>query len=271
MITSIKDFINESRGISLDELSFNNMIKDVKWYDGTPHFFRAYSTWDGKKENCFMIDPKNNIRPYKGGGHISFLIDNLESWKDYPRRNESVIFTNIITLDITDAHGDNIYEIIPIVKKIAVAPSKDINLAYGILNINKYFFAINGHSILNFYHNFISENDFLLKILNKQYPSKSNGFDVYVEDFDVYINFYKENKYKTFIDENKENIFRKTEKIDAYLKICKDNNITSFRQYLNIFLSPEAAGFKLVDIEDMLNVEDARECWTDGICIAKKN
>jgi|DEB19_MinimDraft_2_1074335.scaffolds.fasta_scaffold01565_4 hypothetical protein len=123
----------ESRTAKLSEEEFYKLTKEkCSDFLNSPKLLqRIKGTYDG---DYSYINPKlsfrNPLMKDEGAGgvfssHHTLLMDNLPSWKGFPKRTQSVIGSTTISID--PAFGDHYYFIIPYNgAKFSVAPDADL-------------------------------------------------------------------------------------------------------------------------------------------------
>jgi hypothetical protein len=185
-----------------------------------------------------IVDPstsrKERKSPWASSNHYNLLLSNLPSWKDYPKRNMSLICTT----DIEEAMSrGNPYLVLPFNgSKIGVCPVGDIwdsfeKITPFTLNdmINRPFReeAISDSSWNNFVGSLKKKDPEDIKILYTAITKRSN----------------------------------RTKRLPRLTEFTSQKLI----EWLNDILSPKRNGFKLSKIGD--NLPEKREVWTNGKCV----
>lgn len=250
-----KDFLTEDRGksTSYDEtmdLLRNHCMNAVDDYYKGHKLFRGYYS---NKSDYFYIDPKKG-KPrrsaYAGKNYYTLLMDNLPSWKNYPKRSQSIICSSKYEKASEYTYSsNNIYIVFPYDRsKIGVAPDDDIFVSFDLYSRYSSGFA-SGRTFNRFLENLLyhySDN----RNIDKDWNTLKKAF----KDFD--------NNYDNLksIDSDVIEGFNKTLILNNY----KGNIIKMFDK----IMSPTANNFKLVT--DISKIPDNRECWTDGKCVLIK-
>ena len=192
------------------------------------------------------IGENKRVSAYDANNYYTLLLDNLPSWKNYPKRSESLICTS----DVTNAMGRDfsghggVYIIIPFKNSnIAITSNYDIWLSFPEL---KDELKMSDIATLN-------------HVIN--------------ELFDVY-NISQKHTYESFIElesyikkdpkriySNLKSYFLERFNISQIIKQVKHVGIIKFFDDL---LNPEYNGMKLITATDDMSLPRKREIWTDG-------
>lgn len=198
--------------------------------------------------DIFIIDPKEYERKSAYTSNLyTYLIDNSEKWKDYPKRSKSLICNTM--------EGENygkIYRVIPLEKNSnwGISSVLDFWLSFPILR------EINLNTLENF-------NEFIIKY----------GFDFHYTSF-----LTKENFFKTLEEWGKkliqEKIINTNDNVDQnILKIIQQNliNDINVRETLESWLNPDDNDFKHMEYQEFNKDKDFHsqqlEIWTDAKCL----
>ena len=223
-------------------------------------FYRGISGNRSKKYgDKTFINPQKLKRTSQGSSNIYYILfDELGSWKGYPSRSKSLIFTNHISESFE--YGEHIYEIFPNNKaNIAWAPMMAfILLPYAEKMIGIHTAADISNKVITFLKALLntSSSDIIstlsssssgIPLLNKLRNinlSEETLSKIYIENFvpayvpDTFIKQYKNSSAYEMIDD----LF------DPEKNHIKHGNISQFLTYFNN------------------NSSVTYEIWTDGLC-----
>jgi len=248
-------FLKEGRSV---EMSKDEVVKKLKKncsnaldaYNKGKKLFRGY--YDSKGDYLF-VDPKQG-KPrksaYAKGNYYTLLMDNLPSWKQYPKRSQSLIMSSSHTKASEYTFSPNtLYIVFPYDgSKIGVAPEDDIFFSF---NMYGEYSTIMGTG--NIFSDFMNE---ILKMAGSNQPDSSwsalkNAFSLFDKKItqvkDEYSGTHSKYQYEEFKDFLKKNY--------------KNNMLKMFDSVMN----PIKNKFRLTT--DITKIPASRECWTDGKCI----
>ena len=242
-MTQALDFLNEKCSTALRESDKNNCI-----YRG------VNSNYD-----AIVIDPKNVKKKRISANttnYYTLLMDNSSSWKQYPKRSESIICST----DICNADSYGIlYEIFPLDgAKIGVCSDEDVWDSFKNLSLSMDFFNTYLTSILNI-KNVHGRLEYPKGNMNN-FDSSFSVLKSACKEFDTNVGVVSDwrEQIKYMVDSyTSKNIMK-------ILKSYKGNLLNT----LNTKLSPAKNGFKLAKIGDTLPKN--REAWTDSVSIGIK-
>lgn len=211
-----------------------------------------------------IIDPKKYIRKTIFGSTETMILTYNELWKNYPKRLNSLITTNSLSLAIDYSLKDyrdeynNIYRVIPLEKDAMFGISPEPNYKSSFYNMKVDFrerptgFFKNLSELL--FH--IDKPRYLKPPFQKKKIIKSN-----------YIRIIK------MLDEiiKSDNInydHMKMEKED----VNKIKEFNSGEEFIDYYFNPEKNNFKLLNYKNIIeeishNKNRDREIWTDSACI----
>ena len=238
-----KRYLTESRSKSISkEKAFEWIKKNAKdalkkSMDGN-YIYRGIE----RKDDALIIDPKKSKRTsrYVGSNYYTMLIDNLPSWKQYPKRSQSIIGT-------TDRNKGESYSAdigTPYIvfpkdgSKIAVAPKSDIF----------YSFSVMLNSTRNTTMAGWSDN---IKLLDNKITGKRSD-----KSWKDMLKFFK-------------SIDNKKEQINDLIKLYYYDFLLDKNGAFNAFdkiMHPKRNGFSLHTMGASTLPID-REVWTDGECV----
>jgi len=238
-----KNFINEEKvwykNIELDEDEVKKLLDGPEYSDFNPDDKPIYRSFHFPFEYGIMKNIKERRSAY-ADNYYTLLINNLPSWKEYPKRQ-------IICTDVPFRYrANNVYRIIPKNgAKIGICPSDDIQADFpsgklsdelkldGIFNLSQF-------------------NDILLYIPYKYETIKNKK--------PKSLNTFPDNNWKTFIN----NLKKYNEK---YIELKSDSEIyENHKEYidkvikytdineLNRLINPEL-GFEVYDYKDYAKAE----------------
>ena len=244
----------ESRTAQITDKEFVMLVKDnCKDYLANPKYMqRMKEEFNG---DYSYIDPKMYLRrPLEGSGgvvsaHHSILMDNLPSWKGFPKRFESLIGN--LRFNNDQAFGDICYLVIPYDgANFGLAPSSDLWGSYCEVGNMKYEFD-----------NVFTERFTDLGVSEKSYDAMMKDLQHYYEDY--------------LIRESNKEYKRSLSYIDNIFKNFSSDGIGSVEEGFDKYFAPQkfssrtgafAKEFKNVGYEG-LESDDKREFWTDSRCI----
>lgn len=219
-------------------------------------------------KDYYYINPKEKTRIADQQSRFAhFLFDILPSWKNWPKRSKSVIFTN--SLADVGFYG-NTYVIFPDDGvEIAICPSNDFWFDWSYLN-SRWSAPLEGlYGIPMF--NTLTEGFF-----KNVYDTNDLRFSSLSEVEEV---LYKINQQSLSLDEIIEKLLdaQGVVKIEylhtPFMKIIKDmkeNFEGDWLKYFDGLLNPESNQFKLIDINEAFQLPPAREMFTDSVCLLIK-
>lgn len=254
------EYYRNTRGneISKDEFLsiLNTNCKD--WLKAPHQLVRRKEKYDSQFS---LIDPSKDTRiSINPSNHVTMLMDDLPSWKNFPKRSKSVIFSvNVEGPRYSPAFGNEVYFVIPFDNaRFGVTPELDlwsarVRKSSSYSNDSSWFFkemSMND-DLSNYFYNINVSSDY-------------NLFSKQVNEF-----FAKE------IDVNVDSRITRRFKEDF-----KETGKETFIDYLNDLLSPgnfwdkdhdriNDNGYKVMDYNQMINNPTKRgnECWTDSKCL----
>jgi hypothetical protein len=175
--------------------------------------------------------------------HYTELFSNiLESWKDFPKRNHSIICTN--SLSYAKHYRSNIYKVFPKNgTKLGICSANDIWDSFRV-----------------FLEPMIKcDLDFDLSMFNSIVDTIMYKYGY--EDINTFISDFK--------NKNKKEMPR-TDAFNTLYNLLYDNKDNLYN-FLNNGFDPYKNGLKLININDYSSVPHDREVWFDGECIFVNN
>jgi hypothetical protein len=257
----------ETRSTKLSEDEFNKLVK-TKCSDflSNPKLLqRIKGNYDG---DYSYINPKvshrNPLMKEDGGGvfssHHTLLMDNLPSWKGFPKRTQSLIGSTNITID--PVFGSHYYFVIPYDGAIfSVAPGSDLWASACNIGNVKYQFD-----------DYFSEVFLQAQISDSSYESMMKDlqdlYNTYMEDKNILTEEVSDYLLNIFETANKEGI---TDIKLAFSEFFAPNKFTGFsHRDIN-------TGFVLMDYSDISSLPEPMadlsrnvinsEFWTDSECL----
>ena len=212
---------------------------------------------DENRGDFLLVNPKissqDRIAPYAFKNYHNLLISNLESWKDWPRRNKSLICASSYR---ALSHGGGFIK----------GPSVD----YVIIPFDDTMVATGDRSdFWNCFSNLPKDEDFMEEDLDR--PSIAYYMTLLVNELDRNVKPSLNtnwNELKSFLEDSEasEHIISKYFTTD-YEVLWNDN--LNLLENLNILLNPKSNNFKLTDITGVMNLysqldtneSEARESW----------
>ncbi len=240
-------YINESRSKFISNEEVKNLLHN-ECSDALKAFYKGKKLFRGyydNKDYALSIDPKSG-KPrksaYTGSNYYTLLMDNLASWKKYPKRSQSVICSTSYTKAKEYTFSNNVYFVFPYNgSKFGVAPNDDIFTSFKMYD--RYQIMGTGRKFNTFLKDFLSisgnntDKDWntLLKAFKKY--DKLRVYDDNILDFDIM-------------------------QFDEFTK--KEYN-GSLLNTFNRLMNPQKNDFRLT--KDINTIPAEREVWTDGKCV----
>lgn len=212
---------------------------------------------DENRGDFLLVNPKissqDRIAPYAFKNYHNLLISNLESWKDWPRRNKSLICASSYR---ALSHGGGFIK----------GPSVD----YVIIPFDDTMVATGDRSdFWNCFSNLPKDEDFMEEDLDR--PSIAYYMTLLVNELDRNVKPSLNtnwNELKSFLEgsEASEHIISKYFTTDY--EVLWDDSL-NLLENLNILLNPKSNNFKLTDITGVMNLysqldtneSEALESW----------
>ena len=247
----------ESRTAQITDKEFVMLVKDnCKEYLANPKYMQRMK-WDFNGEYSY-IDPKQHVRrPLMNPGagvvsaHHTLLMDNLPSWKSFPKRSESLIGSLKFSED--HAFGQRCYLVIPYDgARFGLAPCSDLWGSYCEVGDMKYEFDT-----------IFTKRLTDLGVSEKSYAAMMKDLQHWYDDYLI----REHNK------ESKRNLYFSY--IDNIFKNFSSDGIGSVEEGFDKYFAPQkfssrvgagAKEFKSVEYNGLVS-DDKREFWTDSRCL----
>ncbi len=250
----------ESRTAEITDEEFVRLVKEnCQDFLANPKYLqRMKSEFNGEYS---YIDPKQHVRKPlmdNDGGtgvfseHHTLLMDNLLSWKSFPKRSESLIGS--LKFNDDQAFGQRCYLVIPYDgANFGLAPASDLWGSYCKVGDRSYEF-----------NDIFSERLIDLGVSDKSY-------DVMMKDLQHWYDKYL----KSIDDPNQWRITSDHKYIDNIFKTFSSDGIRSVEEGFDKYFAPQkfssrvgsgAKEFKSVGYEGLVS-DDNREFWTDSRCL----
>jgi len=243
----------ESRTAEITDKEFVMLVKDnCKEYLANPKYMQRMK--GGFNGNYSYIDPKIHRRmPLMVDStgvvstHHTLLMENLPSWKEFPKRSESLIGN--LRFNYDTSFGDRCYLVIPYDgANFGLAPSSDLWGSYCEVGNMKYEF-----------NDVFTERLTDLSVSEKSYAAMMKDLQHYYNDYlirersNVWGLSYIDNIFKNFSSDGIESV---EEGFDKYFAPQKFSSRTG--DFVKEFKNVGYEGLKSTD---------CREFWTDSRCI----
>lgn len=245
----------ESRTAQITDAEFVMLVKDnCKEYLANPKYMqRMKGDFNGEYS---YIDPKQHVRrplmnPDGAGvvsAHHTLLMDNLPSWKSFPKRSESLIGSLKFSED--QAFGQRCYLVIPYDgARFGLAPCSDLWGSYCEVGDMKYEFD-----------NLFTERLTDLGVSEKSYAAMMKDLQHWYDDY--------------LIRESNKEYKRNLSYIDNIFMNFSSDGIGSVEEGFDKYFAPQkfssrvgagAKEFKYVEYNGLVS-DDKREFWTDSRC-----
>ena len=201
--------------------------------------YRGMSNTGGAR--TFHIDPKKVDAPrrstYAGSNYYTLLLDNLPSWKKYPKRGLSLICSTDEIKAGEYGGSHNVYVVLPVDgSRVGVCSSHDIFFSFP---------SLSSYGVMQMKEFNIRLEDFLL------FYNRGNGFDKDWKTLNRAMNAVNDSNIDEIMDED-----------SLTGRFIVDNWEGSLKNTLDRMLNPRGNGFALRKIGQSL--PSRRECWTDG-------
>lgn len=232
----IESTSNRSREISIEQ--FKKLLDTkCKKSKNIKNIFRGVA---GVRYSYGYVEPSKFVRKSANtDNYYTLLLDNLSSWKKYPKRSKSIVCST--NEDYADAYGWP-YIVYPFDgSKIGVCSSIDIWESFSPLNLLDF-----NNSLKYLYQENIGE------VLDQ---NKWNTFKKQLLELEVYL---KQHKLKQ----------HKPGKHDGLLNMIGDWKKHGLLNRIEKFLDPNRNGFMLKTAGD--NLPDNKEVWTNGNCLLER-
>lgn len=252
----------ESRTAEITDKEFVMLVKDnCKEYLANPKYMqRMKEDFNGEYS---YIDPKQHVRrplmnPDGAGvvsAHHTLLMDNLPSWKSFPKRSESLIGSLKFSED--QAFGQRCYLVIPYDgARFGLAPCSDLWGSYCEVGDMKYEFD-----------NLFTERLTDLGVSEKSYAAMMKDLQHWYDDY-LIREHNKESK------RNLSSMEQYFSYIDNIFMNFSSDGIGSVEEGFDKYFAPQkfssrvgagAKEFKSVEYNGLVS-DDKREFWTDSRC-----
>ncbi len=244
-------------------------LKDIKKLIGSDfyesmnlgfHLFKGIKS-DEKLEDFYLASPSKSLRPSKTlkelGNYYNLLFNNLPNWKDFPKRERSLISSSSkmtaqsFAQNFKNTKSGNVYRVIPLYNtEIAIAPKEDIWYSFqkglGLL-------ALRGINIT-----LVQFNLCLTDLFDQANVSaeKRNTWDGFIDGLQI-ITEHNEIKL-TRISTDAENVLKS-------LKNNKDN----IQKFIETCFDPKENGIELLNFNKGINKNNYpnNEIWTESDCL----
>jgi hypothetical protein len=238
----LKAFIlQENRSKELTEREAGELLnkhchESIRSYEKGNRIYRGVNVL--RNDEYRFIDPKKFKRKSKNTtNHYTELMDHLPSWRQYPKRSQSIICST--SYEYARGFGTNLYAVFPYDgAKIGVCPSQDLWTSFRVIvNYSGYYDMDGFNKNLR-----IIMKDFLGI---KKLPSDFNQMKKVFAEFD-----------KMMKDDTvREQLFMEQ-------SLFRDFYEGNMLEFLNIIMDPDNNGFYLAKSGDLLPPH--REVWTDS-------
>lgn len=256
-----KLFESRSANLSKDEF-FKLLRENCKDYINNP---KAIQRMKNSIEEYSYVNPKIHSRT-QGKADIAkaimLFMDNLESWKDYPKRENSIIGISTLTGGDDFSYGEEFYLIIPYDgAKFGIAPADDLWSSKVKIDDDNYIMFSNFQSLLG---DIVSAP----QIRSPHSPYSPASYSELISElqkaYDVYLNDSESLKMESgFYLKSAKMIF------DLFVK----DNVKNVEDGINKLLSPNNL-YGGLDKDNMFKLhsynelDDKRcEVWTDSECL----
>lgn len=205
------------------------------------------------------------IAPYSGDGNYhNLILSNLESWKEYPKRNKSICTSNFRRIEI--AHGSDIYLVIPYdTTNIGISPNSDF--WWGFASLTKH---VKMADVYGGFSDIGRINQWFKNIINV--ISKKTGDVISDVSWDS-LKPYLDRKYNEFskVKWSSPGIYKSTQ-IPIYSYLPEYNKNVTLLDNLERVLDPNLHGFSIGHMKDIPNIfkDKSVECWFQDDCLMIK-
>lgn len=201
------------------------------------------------------IDPNLYTRQSANTSNFyTMLLDNLPSWKNYPKRSKSIICTN--SKQRANSYG-TVYSIFPFDgAKIGVCPADDIWYSFTFGHIT----ALN--EILDHFDIYPSNYGAMLNSILEHADEIGEGIDSVIDHFTN----GNENKFVTY--KYSEILHISIDVLEQFSFLYTSNTQQDLIRSFDELLNPKTNGFRIATINDIPDDFNSHELWTDSECIA---
>ena len=251
-----------SDSVGIDELK-NKLSGDFsEAYDKFKKGIIFYRADKKINESLTVITPQTRISSDTSNIYNRLISDVLPSWKNYPKRNRSIIFTN--NLNEVERYAylrqGKIYYIFPKNgARLVISNAADVWEAFKYNNFPVRLDVLNNNL-----------TSFIIKVAKLSKIQLSEGK---VQDFFVHQNANNIirlfNEFNNIPIDTLEDLAQETDILSqTVIDIIKKRNV-SFLEALDILLTPSANGFAVKSITDINHndTSDSSEIWTDSQCL----
>ena len=223
-------------------------------------------------EDIMMVDPSKYERvSLDGYNFYTLIIDNMDTWKDYPKRSRSIICASKTAA--ASSYGA-LYRVIPLnpQAKFGVCSKGDIWISFNKQNFNS-LSGVNGD--FAYIANFIiqktdiaSSNHAELDLLKKIHKSNQRNTEhISYDELKWFLNFIDINKIELSNYNVQSTLISKF--IREYFDVAGEESLLKLTEKA---LEPEDNGFSLVNYYDDAGWDhvNSHEVWTDSKCILIK-
>jgi hypothetical protein len=278
----LKSLLNEaeqrkSRNVSISPVKAKQLFPlfsdAIAAYKSKALFYRNVSTGFG---NHIISNPQLVTRKSKDTFNLYYvLLDNLPSWKEYPSRSKSIIFTN--SFGIAQEYTGETYNVFPKNgARIAKGQYKSdyLRFPYTASRIGS---SDTAADVMDNFRRFIgvlstiSFDQTLLDLYHNSDTFSSKDYSRFISAMNEACEKAKDIIFN--IDIKKiENVYGNVtlEMVKDIREHNKDNN---WERYLNELFNPKDNYFELLSTADLKlegNEDEKYEYWTDGVCYLSK-
>jgi hypothetical protein len=242
--------INEAKELLTELDAYNIFVKNCTWY--TPATVKIYRGM--KIDSDFaLLDSKDFTREkyYQRKSYTTILISELDSWKDFPKRLESIVCTT--NLDTASTYGST-YRVLPFDgAEFCITPKQSLEYCFKRPILSKFKFSI------------FSELNMLLEKLFTITGITELDAKLTPESFYRQLNKLQDKKFQ-------QDILSKDTTSDSIMKFFQEINAYngSVKEYFSEALDPRDNGFFLSKINSQLEIRGAKELWFTGKCLLIK-
>lgn len=175
--------------------------------------------------------------------YYTMLIDNLPSWKEYPKRTNSIICST--NINKASKYGA-VFNIIPKEgAKIAVCPTSDIWYSFEFIKKFRADYQLD------------TFNDFLHTIVKRYMEIHNKSINIYnYKKLVTVLNYASDNKDKFEFQDFRDNYL-----MDSCIEHGYNNLLDYFNEYA---FNPDINGFKLLEYNSKFKVNVGVEVWTES-------
>lgn len=243
--------ISEVKAIELAKTNFNEALALDK-----PLIVRGMRQKDKRSIEYYSISNITGRKSANTSNEYTVLVDNLPAWKEYPKRSESLICTNLNNLGYTWDYGETFIILPENGANIGVCSSYDFWNGFGRFTQLGKAAGYTSHPLMGIFNEILrsifQDAGFKLRHDNKD-------FDQIKQALDAGTKYLRTAEPETLAREDK-----------SFFKSVIDGKETML-EFIEKVLDPTINGFKLVKYKNLVEFSGNKELWFSGPALAFGN